>query len=53
MTPLTSIHLVSLKGTRKVRKGVQASQCGRGSPQPRESAAGDAEHVPKARPCPA
>lgn len=45
-TSFPSVLFVSLKGTRKVREGFQASQCGGGSAEPREGAAGDAEHVP-------
>ena len=36
------------KGTRKIREGVQEGQCCGGSSEPREGAAGNAEHVPQA-----
>lgn len=44
---LTSIPSLP-KGTRKVREGVQESQCRGGGAEPREGAAGDAERVPPA-----
>ena len=41
------------KGTRKIGEGVQEGQCCGGSSEPREGAAGNAEHVPQARTGPA